>query len=191
VPKKLRTFILANAASQDLAKESLALTDQIPKSWESHRRSLPIPHSGLGEELYDALLSATGEGVQRIRFMPFGLDKDEEPHPLEDVRLNELHEAMAFLLPECITGYLDFEKPFVYDRLNEKVEKDLHDHVDRLFGSHLNVVTDTICCYLAFTLLGERERVQMMVPLIKLLPRVIPIGEYDDEPGAWLGLVGG
>ena len=49
-----------------------------------------------------------------------------------------------------------------------------------------------ISCLLFFLnsfLNGDREELERMKPLVKLLPKAIPLGEKRDEPGPWVVLV--
>lgn len=43
--------------------------------------------------------------------------------------------------------------------------------------------------FTGFALAGKKEEVARLTPLVKLLPKAIPLGEKKDEPGVWLVLV--
>ena len=40
--------------------------------------------------------------------------------------------------------------------------------------------------FLGFTIAGKAEETKQLEPLVRLLPRCIPLGEKKDEPGVWL-----
>ena len=48
---------------------------------------------------------------------------------------------------------------------------------------------DSLFYYLGFTIIGDRKMVKRLTPLIRLLPRAIPIGEKKGEPGVWFAHV--
>jgi hypothetical protein len=190
IPQEFTDWLLANSPDAALVLEAVALLDLIPKTWVEHRRCMPPAPAELGNELLRALVENTGYEIKRIEFRPFGLRRNAEPDPEDEERLNLLFEQVEDNTTSCVGGYLD-EEPFLDDSLGETVDGTLSEFVDCVFGGHLDLVCDLVYYYLGFVLLGDRERTDIMLSLIKLLPLVIPIGEFADEPGAWLVLVGG
>lgn len=52
-----------------------------------------------------------------------------------------------------------------------------------------NSLWDSLFYYLGFVIAGKAEQVKELTPLIRLLPRAIPLGQKRDEPGVWFVLV--
>lgn len=46
-------------------------------------------------------------------------------------------------------------------------------------------LTYSLFYYLGFTIIGEREKTDRFVPLIRLLPKAIPLSKKVDEPNTW------
>ena len=191
--RKAMKDAIAKATDKPLAEVVfISLTHPFPKpDWMAKSVCQDIFWGTIGVSidnmLGDSLVESSSEGID---WRSFGDD-------LRDSLEDSLRESLEDSLREGFRGSLgnspgvdSFERN-LEDSLIENLEYILRDNfgVNSVERNLEDGLQESIFSYLGFTILNDAEQIERFTPLIRLLPKAIPIGKKKGEPCTWLVLV--
>jgi len=210
----LCAFLKQNSANQGITERAIELLQKFEFTDGKRWSTLAPLDPRLDTEVALALHAAVDSQVERIIFVSL----NSGPQTLDDWIPAEVTDDSGFAdnidvlnhMTEFSQGPVlvesgkdtsfcgnDYPGCECCPMISEDIDDDVFEGLHRLVMQNLNhedgpadPTIGYLETYLTFVLFGCQAITNSMNPLIKVLPRAVPFGVKDDEPGAWLVLCG-
>ena len=201
---RLEKFVMDQAMDRDLALRALDLIKPFFTDADAGIYPLAVKDYVDAASARDAIAGAVGAPISALIAVSAsatpGEDEDLMPPSgmikgLPMFFLENQRPLLAKLLGEELFEQLVLTQ---YECLGEAIVQNLQQYHAALFGQlDQNMVLTLpfmpqvpIFYLLGYAIAGDGDSVDRLEPLIKLLPHAIPVGEYLEQPGEWLLLMG-
>lgn len=206
IPNRLREFLEVHARQPDALPAALEIVQPFFRPTEPPTYGLSTPDKVRSLEATDSLSRAIGQPVTRAVFISAAevIGRSEPPSP--DNRDLSLSAGLRLRLNDrlwhCLGNKLwqDCGRRLwdnFPERLGQRLVREIQDslganRLDSLLYDLRDVVgdcfSDGLFYYLGAVAVGDAELVRRFVPLMRLLPRVVPLGEKVGRTDTWFFL---
>ena len=183
----LEAFLLKHAKGPAAVRSAMEEMEPFFLIAERGKYPLASESEELRAEAAKAIALAIGGAAPRVVFVSLANPYSKPERMSQEAYVTSLGDSLWASLWASIRASLGDR---FWDSLGDRFRDSLGDSLWASLGDSLWAsLGDSLFYYLGFTIIGDRKMVKRLTPLIRLLPRAIPIGEKKGEPGVWFAHV--